>query len=470
MRSYARHLSFVVGSLLLAACSGEPLEDSGTVEEVESIQSKLDPGPSELLFFASDVHLADPSSSTPISNLQSTITWAKQQESSCCEFAALVGDHATDYNTSQAASRLSTINQTLLNGGVSTKNSPLLTQGNHDSIGGLVFGEGAAPLSDNQNYQVYAIAWDSLLNGNYGNINSNPLRTYFEANDFRIARNKVQVILIHYPLHTTSANLSSSLSSTQKQRIVTGADNVFHMLQEFGAHLDIVALWGHDHRHATCDQGINLQTQPGQSMHQYMVDPLTSCANDHATQQLNFAYVNAGYITPRASGLDPSATLLKVDRESVWIIRWYAEGYGYGVGYDRHRRVALKSYLSGFYTCADSHNNRGWHLYADNRSAIGAWETFHLEDLGDGQVALWAHATGKYVRAANGGTSRAVADSDSIGSSGEEVFDLWDLGWLQPGRVDFRSHTNYQHLRYDSFLPANVNSGAGSWFIMEDAP
>jgi len=77
---------------------------------------------------------------------------------------------------------------------------------------------------------------------------------------------------------------------------------------------------------------------------------------------------------------------------------------------------------NGQYVCADG--GGGYGLIA-NRDWIGAWETFKLIDLGNGNVALRA-SNGQYVCAEGGGGSTVVADRNHFDAW--ETFKLIDLG------------------------------------------
>ena len=431
----AQSLLLGVGLLLLAACSGVDSEAWSEPEPLASSQQGLS-AEGEYLFFASDAHYHD-SPSTPLANLQEVVGWAHNDLGISCERAALVGD------STPSASYLSTLRTQLAS--VSTNGDAIFTQGNHDCS--QVAGNGPVAVSGNENYQLFTISWDQFPT--YEDPMNNPLRTYLEARDFSVARNKVQFVLTHYPLH-----------SSQFPDWNPAAQGILAVLQEFGRHIDLVVLWGHDHRHTDQDTGIPMIVKPGEVINIHGQD-----------RRLDFAYLNAGYITPPTtpSNLQPTATVIGVDRHSIEIWRRNYDESTEHTSYTRRNRIALRAAYNQQYACADLNGNRNGQLYAD-RPAPGPWETFHMEDLGGGQVAFWAHSTARYVAAENCGTARAVANRFVIGYDHNgvswEMFDKTNIG----DGYSFRSHTNNQHLRYDSFQPANPNAGLGSKFYIEEAP
>ena len=85
------------------------------------------------------------------------------------------------------------------------------------------------------------------------------------------------------------------------------------------------------------------------------------------------------------------------------------------------RSIALRA-SNGQYVCAEG---GGGGVVVANRNAIGAWETFRLFDLGNGNVALRA-SNGQYVCAEGGGGGAVVANRNAIGAW--ETFKLFDLG------------------------------------------
>ena len=83
--------------------------------------------------------------------------------------------------------------------------------------------------------------------------------------------------------------------------------------------------------------------------------------------------------------------------------------------------IALQAF-NGQYVCAEGGGGRE---VVANRNVIGAWETFGLIDLGNGNVALQAF-NGQYVCAEGGGGREVVANRNAIGAW--ETFGLIDLG------------------------------------------
>lgn len=84
-------------------------------------------------------------------------------------------------------------------------------------------------------------------------------------------------------------------------------------------------------------------------------------------------------------------------------------------------KIALRAY-NGQYLCAEG---GGGGAVVANRDTIGAWETFQLVPLGDGNVALRA-SNGQYLCAEGGGGGFIVANRNAIGAW--ETFVLMDLG------------------------------------------
>jgi hypothetical protein len=96
---------------------------------------------------------------------------------------------------------------------------------------------------------------------------------------------------------------------------------------------------------------------------------------------------------------------------------------------------------------------------AANRTEIGPWESFGLIDLGNGEFALRAYTTGKYVCFDNYGTERAVANRTAIGDW--EKFTLRDVD-LET--IALRAFITDNYLRYDTFIPNQYGCGPGVWF------
>jgi len=112
------------------------------------------------------------------------------------------------------------------------------------------------------------------------------------------------------------------------------------------------------------------------------------------------------------------------------------------------KKIALRSYNNMMYVCADTGRDPSAPLYSES-SSIGKNETFGLIDLGNGNVALRAHATGGYVCAENAGTSRAVANREDILEW--ETFGVYKYS---PTIVAFKAvQINNKYLRFDSFMP-----------------
>ncbi|MEI6104269.1 MAG: SdrD B-like domain-containing protein [Methanothrix sp.] len=94
---------------------------------------------------------------------------------------------------------------------------------------------------------------------------------------------------------------------------------------------------------------------------------------------------------------------------------------GFDVTFKTSNSVALQA-ANGQYVCAEG---SGGGAVVANRNAVGAWETFRVIDLGNGNVALLA-ANGQYVCAVGGGGNGVAANSNSLGAW--ETFKLIDRG------------------------------------------
>ncbi|VVB64141.1 Peptidase family C25 [uncultured archaeon] len=124
------------------------------------------------------------------------------------------------------------------------------------------------------------------------------------------------------------------------------------------------------------------------------------------------------YYLPLAQGETVGSAFIEWFKESgVTDIDWF---YGMNIlgdplltplKYGTPMSIALRA-NNGQYMCAE---NGGGNGVVANRNAVGAWETFRLIDLGNGNVALRA-ANGQYLCAENGGGGAVEAKSNGIGA------------------------------------------------------
>jgi GH25 family lysozyme M1 (1,4-beta-N-acetylmuramidase) len=75
--------------------------------------------------------------------------------------------------------------------------------------------------------------------------------------------------------------------------------------------------------------------------------------------------------------------------------------------------ISLRANVNNRFVVAE---NRGALPLIANRTAVGAWEQFHLVDAGGGYVALRSNVNGRYVTAEDGGSSALIANRVAIGS------------------------------------------------------
>jgi hypothetical protein len=109
--------------------------------------------------------------------------------------------------------------------------------------------------------------------------------------------------------------------------------------------------------------------------------------------------------------------------------------------------ISLGSFAPSTPAVVSADLNVGAKLIA-NRQEFGAWETFDVADLGDGSVALRAHANNKFVTAdlINGGT--LVANRTSVG--------FWEKFQILYNQFDVSLRANANN----HIVTADLNSGA----------
>jgi chitinase len=118
------------------------------------------------------------------------------------------------------------------------------------------------------------------------------------------------------------------------------------------------------------------------------------------------AHANAKFVTAGSTALIASATAVGTAQQFDEI------DLGNG-------NVALRAHANNLYVCAD---NAGASPLIANRTTAGGWETFALVHNADGSISLKAAANGSYVSAENAGASALIANRTAIG--GWEEFDL----------------------------------------------
>lgn len=105
-------------------------------------------------------------------------------------------------------------------------------------------------------------------------------------------------------------------------------------------------------------------------------------------------------------GIIPAGQVLRLD------IGTYSAVQGSMVTPTPPVTTSMYAIANGMYVCADS---AGTAPLIANRSSVGAWETFDIQDAGGGLVALKAHANNLYVTAEAAGTANLIARAASIG-------------------------------------------------------
>jgi chitinase len=118
------------------------------------------------------------------------------------------------------------------------------------------------------------------------------------------------------------------------------------------------------------------------------------------------AHANGKFVTAGSTALIASATAVGTAQQFDEI------DLGNG-------NVALRAHANNLYVCAD---NAGASPLIANRTTAGGWETFALVHNADGSISLKAAANGSYVTAENAGASALIANRTAIG--GWEEFDL----------------------------------------------
>ncbi len=95
--------------------------------------------------------------------------------------------------------------------------------------------------------------------------------------------------------------------------------------------------------------------------------------------------------------------------------------------------IALKTVSNHYISAKDG----GGSAVAANRTKVGRWETFTMEELGNNKVALKTH-TGHYLSAKDGGGSTLAANRTKIGRW--ETFTKIDLG---NNKIALKTHTGH---------------------------
>jgi type 1 glutamine amidotransferase len=118
------------------------------------------------------------------------------------------------------------------------------------------------------------------------------------------------------------------------------------------------------------------------------------------------AHANGKYVTAGSSPLIANSTTVGAAQQFDEI------SLGNG-------NIALRAHADSEYVCAE---NAGSSSLIANRAAVGSWETFQLIHNGDGSITLKAAANGRYVTAENAGAAALIANRTAIGPW--EEFDL----------------------------------------------
>jgi hypothetical protein len=106
-------------------------------------------------------------------------------------------------------------------------------------------------------------------------------------------------------------------------------------------------------------------------------------------------------------------------------------GGGGGGGIPLNRWISIRAAANNMYVCADLSRMNPPELIA-NRGAVGAWEKFYVQDLGGGNVALYANANANYVCADVGRTNPPILVANRTG------FGLWEtFQWIDLGNQNF---------------------------------
>lgn len=255
---------------------------------------------SETLFFASDVH-------NKKADLQSLIN-----AHNTCELYALVGDYNSGdpYTFDSTMSDLNALIALMPSGA-----NKVAVEGNHDDKNDVHYpaspaNGGGITLSGNSFYDVYTINYDTY-------IGTNAKLTEYLA---LYSAGKAIFILGHYPLH-----------SLRDANYATEATAIFNTLQSFGTQMDLIYVYGHNHRDADLDKSVRTMAVPGDIIRN---GPTHSMLNTAVTETpIAFTYMRAGYIKA-IPNQKAQATVVTIDRYGVTMERYEKDNanaveYGY---------------------------------------------------------------------------------------------------------------------------------------------
>ncbi len=159
----------------------------------------------------------------------------------------------------------------------------VLEQGNHD---GPYYSDPTGEvqgLTGNDLFNVYVINTDDFDNPAVDV--DNDLATYLKY----YKNDKVLFILCHHPLHTTHG------TAKEQERGLELFNTINDAVEQHAYGLDIVVLWGHNHRNENYDKDVRYIVTPGETVNETASAPVIPGIAD---VPFNFGYINAGYLLP----------------------------------------------------------------------------------------------------------------------------------------------------------------------------
>jgi predicted phosphodiesterase len=241
----------------------------------------------ETMFFASDVH-------NKRTDLQSLIN-----AHNSCELYALVGDYNSNdpYTFASTTSDLDALIALMPSGA-----NKIAVEGNHDDQNDVHYPASPADggemvLFGNTFYDVYTINYDTYIGTNARLIE------YLASHT-----GKLVFILGHYPLH-----------SMRDANYAAEATAIFNTLQNYGNQMDLVYVWGHNHRDSDLDMSVRTMAVPGDIIRN---GPTNSGLNTSVTETpIVFTYMRAGYVKP-IPGANAQATVVSLSRYGLTMERY----------------------------------------------------------------------------------------------------------------------------------------------------
>jgi predicted phosphodiesterase len=225
------------------------------------------------LFFASDIH-------DNATHLGELIVSAKEVQP--IDFYGLVGDYGPGHTTE--SDHAAVVNAVSSRAGGAPY---VLAEGNHDARHRFYSdptGEvDPSRLGNAATFDVYIV--------NFTDFKTKDVAGDLEAYLATYSRNKVLFILCHYPPHSTRGDVSAERALRLFQVINKASED---------RRLDMVVLWGHNHRNVQYDQGVNYMVMPGGKVSEPNASTVIP-GIDGTT--FHFAYVNAGYLLPVTDSL-----------------------------------------------------------------------------------------------------------------------------------------------------------------------